>query len=71
MKPRSLLLAAYDEQLRTDAETSGAVTVRFLGPLLLAIFAQGRGFITYRGLDGLDALTIRSLVREVLAPAEN
>lgn len=66
MKLLSILLAAYDEQLRTAAETSGAVTVRLLGPLHLATFAQGRGFITYRSLDGLDASTIRSMVSEAL-----
>ncbi len=31
------LLAAYDEQLRTDAETPGAVAVAALGPLRLAV----------------------------------
>ena len=60
------LLAAYDEQLRTDAETPGAVSVTRLGPLRLVTFAGGRGFITYRDLGGADADTIRRLVPEAL-----
>jgi hypothetical protein len=60
------LLAAYDAELRTDAETANAIQVRMLGPLLLATFSRGRGFITYRDLGGADSETIRSLVLEVL-----
>jgi hypothetical protein len=60
------LLAAYDEQLRTDAETSGAVSVTRDGPLLLAAFAGGRGFITYCNLGGADESAIRRLVRQAL-----
>jgi acetyltransferase (GNAT) family protein len=61
------LLAAYDEQLRTDAETPSAVWVTRRGPLRLVTFSGGRGFITYRDLDGADAGTIRRLVGEALA----
>ncbi|GLI02275.1 GNAT family N-acetyltransferase [Phytohabitans aurantiacus] len=61
------LLAAYDEQLRTDAETPGALSVARHGPLRLATFAGGRGFITYRDLGGADADAIRRLVPEALA----
>jgi hypothetical protein len=60
------LLAAYDEQLRTDAETPGALSVTRHGPLRLVTFAGGRGFITYRDLGGADATAIRRLVREAL-----
>ena len=60
------LLAAYDAQLRSDAETPGAVSVTTLGPLRLVTFAGGRGFITYRDLDGLDADAIRGLVPQAL-----
>ncbi|WP_127501190.1 GNAT family N-acetyltransferase [Actinoplanes solisilvae] len=49
------LLAAYDDQLRTDAETPGAVSVARQGPLRLVTFPGGRGFITYRDLGGADA----------------
>jgi hypothetical protein len=61
------LLAAYDDQLRTDAETPSAVSVTRHGPLRLVTFAGGRGFITYRDLGGADADTIRRLVPEALA----
>ncbi|HUA04273.1 MAG TPA: GNAT family N-acetyltransferase [Solirubrobacteraceae bacterium] len=61
------LLAAYDEQLRTDAETPGALAVAHLGPLRLVTFAGGRGFVTYKELGGADVQTIRSLVTGALA----
>lgn len=60
------LLAAYDSQLRTDAETRGAVSVTHLGPLHLATFAGGRGFVTYRDLDGADANTVRGVVTRAI-----
>lgn len=60
------LLAAYDEQLRTDAETPSAVSVTGIGPLRLVTFAGGRGFITYRDLDGADEDAIRKLVAQAL-----
>jgi ribosomal protein S18 acetylase RimI-like enzyme len=60
------LLAAYDSQLRTDAETPSAVDVRRLGPLRLVTFAGGRGFITYADLAGADADTIRAWVGQAL-----
>ncbi|WP_394524650.1 GNAT family N-acetyltransferase [Paenarthrobacter nicotinovorans] len=61
------LLAAYDQQLRTDAETSDALTVAGNGPLRLATFMGGRGFITYRDLGGADRDGIRRLVAEAIA----
>ena len=63
----SRFLAAYDEQLRTDAETPSAIQVTRHGPLRLVTFAGGRGFVTYRDLGGADADTIRRLVPEALA----
>lgn len=60
------LLHAYDTQLRTDAETPSALTVTCLGPLRLVTFQGGSGFITYRDLDGADAATIASWVRQSL-----
>jgi len=60
------LLLVYDEQLRTDAETSGAIAVTRLGPLLLVTRAGGRGLVTYRDLDGTDASTMPRLVRPAL-----
>lgn len=63
---RARLLAAYDEQLRTDAETPSAVAVTRLGPLRLVTFAGGRGFVTYRDLGGATAEELRELVPEAL-----
>lgn len=60
-------LEAYDRQLRTDAETPGAITTDRLGPLRLVTFAGGRGFVTYPDLGGAGAETIADWVREVLA----
>jgi hypothetical protein len=60
----AMLLAAYDEQLRTDAETPSAITVTRHGPLRLVTFLNGRGFVTYQNLDGLDAQAIARLVVE-------
>ena len=56
MRSASDLVRAYDEQLRTDAETPGALAVTRHGPLRLVTFRRGRGFITYRDLDQLDRL---------------
>jgi hypothetical protein len=58
------LLRAYDEQLRTDAETPGAVSVARRGPSRLATFAGGRGFVTYRDLGGAGVDEIARLVAE-------
>jgi ribosomal protein S18 acetylase RimI-like enzyme len=60
-------LDAYDRQLRTDAETPGAVAVTPLGPLRLATFAGGRGFVTYRDLGGADSAAISRWVEGALA----
>jgi ribosomal protein S18 acetylase RimI-like enzyme len=65
------LLAAYDSQLRTDAETPGSVSVARLGPLRLVIFPGGRGFITYQDLGGADADAIGQLVGAALAHFES
>jgi hypothetical protein len=56
------LLAAYDDQLRTAAETYDAVAVTRHGPLHLATFRGGRGFVTYRDLGDVDAAAVRDLV---------
>jgi hypothetical protein len=61
------LLAAYDQELRTDAETPSALAVARLAPLRLVTFAGGRGFVTYKDLAGADAEAIQSLVREAVA----
>lgn len=61
------LLAAYDEQLRTGAETPGADSITRHGPLRLVRFAGDRGLVTYRDLGGADIHRVRRLVREALA----
>lgn len=67
MTDSSALLAAYDEQLRGAAEALGA-PVRFrLGPLWVAVFPGGRGFLSYRDLGGLSPRGIRALVSAALA----
>ncbi|WP_235504427.1 GNAT family N-acetyltransferase [Nostocoides sp. Soil756] len=60
------LLRVYDDQLRTDAETPGAVSVTRLGPLRMAVFPGGRGFVSYRDLQGADAATVRGWVAAAL-----
>lgn len=59
---RTELLAAYDAQLRTTSEMIGATDVAGLGPLWMATFPGGRGFVSYRDLDGADPRGIHSLV---------
>jgi ribosomal protein S18 acetylase RimI-like enzyme len=65
------LLRAYDEQLREEAEVPSAVRTDRLGPLVLATFVGGRGFITYRNLDSAGAPatedSVAQLVEEALA----
>jgi ribosomal protein S18 acetylase RimI-like enzyme len=61
------LLAAYDEQLRTDAETRGALAVARLGPLWLATYAGGQGFVMYADLAGTDIQAVQGLVTEAVA----
>lgn len=60
-------LLAYDEQLRTEAETPSALSVARLGPLRLATFAGGLGFITYQNLNGITAADMPALVAGALA----
>jgi len=67
MNDRTRWLTAYDDQLRTDAETPSAISTSRLGPLRLVTFAGGRGFVTYRDLGGADASVIHRLVPEALA----
>ena len=67
MGDREKLLAAYDADLRTEAEVAGAVAVHRIGPLWLATFAGGRGFISYRDLDGSTPEGIERLVSAAVA----
>lgn len=56
------LLAAYDAQLRTEAEIVHALSTAAHGSLRLAEFPGGRGFVTYASLEGADASQIDELV---------
>jgi hypothetical protein len=67
MTDAGFLLQAYDEQLRSDAETPSAVSVTRHGPLRLVTFGGGRGFVTYRDLGGATAAEIGRLVVAALA----
>jgi len=68
------LLHAYDGQLRQETEVPSAIAVDRLGPLVLATFLGGRGFITYRTLEvegrPADEESVRRLVDGALAHYE-
>ena len=64
---RARLLAAYDAQLRTDAETPDAINLTRRGALRLVTFAGGRGFITYQDLGDVTTEAIQLLVPEALS----
>ncbi|MCF6376101.1 GNAT family N-acetyltransferase [Nocardioides KLBMP 9356] len=60
------LRAAYDDQLRTDAEMARARGVTRIGPLLCAVFDHG-GFVSYRDLGGTGGEALDELVEQVVA----
>ena len=64
MMDRAGLLRAYDEQLRADAEVANALAVQRHGPLYLATYEGGQGFVTYRDLGTAD---VDDLVTAVMA----
>jgi hypothetical protein len=57
-------LAAYDEQLRGEAEVSGADSWDRSGPLYRAVSSRG-GFVSYDNLDGVD--DIDALIADTIA----
>lgn len=61
------LLRAYDDHLRDEAEVVSALRWERLGPLVLATYPGGRGFITYRHLHGYDVERLRALVVDAVA----
>ena len=63
---RSLLLAAYDTQLREGAEMVGADRVDRAGPLWLGSFGS-RGFVSYRSLEGLTGHVLDTLIAQTVA----
>jgi len=66
---RSALLAAYDSQLRREAEVPSALSTTELGPLILATYQGGRGFITYRDLATAAGPATEESVRDLVAGA--
>jgi len=62
----SQYLAAYEEHLRTRSEVRGAAQTARLGPLWLALFPGGSGFVTYRDLGGTPAVELPALISEAL-----
>nr|WP_238338362.1 GNAT family N-acetyltransferase [Pedococcus badiiscoriae] len=55
-------MRAYDAQLREEREVTSSLDTARLGPLVLATFMGGRGFITYRSLDTDDGPATRDSV---------
>ncbi len=68
---RAQLLAAYDAQLRGDAETPSALKVERLGPLRLVTWGAGRGGITYHDLLEVGEGGLQRLVPEALSYFES
>lgn len=65
---RDELLRAYDAELRTHAELADCDEVTRMGPLWLGTFPErGRGFLTYRSLDGVRGAALDALVDDVIA----
>jgi ribosomal protein S18 acetylase RimI-like enzyme len=60
------LRAAYDQQLRTDAEMARADEVVRDGPLLWAVFDHG-GFVSYRDLGGLEGDALDAAIERTVA----
>lgn len=60
------LLAAYDAQLREDAEMTAADSVSRDGPLLRGVFGN-RGFVTYRDLGGLEGAALDAVIARTVA----
>ena len=70
MPDAAVLLAAYDAQLRGPAEVVGASRRASIGPLTVAVFPAGYGFVTYRDLGGADEAGVRDLVSSALEVIE-
>jgi GNAT superfamily N-acetyltransferase len=61
-----VLLRAYDEQLRTQAEMARATKVDRDGPLWRGVFDHG-GFVSYRDLGGIEGDALDALVERTVA----
>ncbi|WP_248582340.1 GNAT family N-acetyltransferase [Nocardioides sp. InS609-2] len=60
------LLAAYDAQLRQEAEVSTAHGWHRHGPLVRAVTDWG-GFVTYRDLEGAEGAALDALIADTIA----
>lgn len=60
------LLAAYDSQLRGEAEVATATDVTRDGPLFRGLFDRG-GFVGYRDLAGLEGAPLDALVARTVS----
>lgn len=60
------LLAAYDEQLRTEAEMRAMADVERHGPLLWGMFHGGRGFVSYQSLGSPTDAELERLIVETI-----
>lgn len=58
---------AYDAQLRGLAEMQRAVAVDTDGPIHRGVFSEGRGFVSYRSLEGLDGTALDELIGRTVA----
>jgi ribosomal protein S18 acetylase RimI-like enzyme len=64
------LLVAYDTQLRDVAEVASAPHWERHGPVVWARFPSGRGFVTYRSLEGCRGADLDELVTQTVAHYE-
>jgi GNAT superfamily N-acetyltransferase len=65
--PKTALLAAYDAQLRGEAEVQGSVSWDRSGPLWRGVFAES-GFVSYESLEGLGTTdAVDALIGETVA----
>ncbi|MFZ2016154.1 MAG: GNAT family N-acetyltransferase [Nocardioides sp.] len=64
---RTTLLAAYDAQLRGDAEVQGSVSWERSGPLWRGLFTDS-GFVSYESLESLGSIeAVDALIGETVA----
>jgi hypothetical protein len=61
---RAALLAAYDAQLRGEAEIQGAVSWDHVGPLWRGLFTDG-AFVSYESLEGVE--DVDALIADTVA----
>lgn len=60
------LLAAYDGQLRAEAEMGSMADVEKHGPLLWGMFHSGRGFVSYRSLGTPTDAELEQLIADTV-----